>query len=539
MAGGGDSTLSDMIVSMPVRIYHGQGDQAAPVSGSVAMAKALHKRIGNSYANTFYYEAPPGIYGTDEHANGWFAAWNDTTFWPWMFAQSRVPDTTPPSVPTGLAAVAQAGGDRVSLSWQASTNPQSKTISYYVYRGAAKIAAVNTTSFVDSGLAASTAYQYQVAAFNLCDKVSAKSAAVSAQTPADTRQPVIEWARTFSQTSVTAFFSEKVTAATAQTAANYTIDKGISVTAAALQTDQQTVRLTVSGMTAGLTYTLTVSNITDASPAANAIAPNSAASAICRTMGYVLEEEWDNISGYRVVDLTGSAAFNGAPTRIDTMRLLDNKMRSVNNYGARVRGYLYPPASGAYTFWITSDNTSEFWLSATADPAQKKRIACLETVNMPRYEYDVVNQGKSAPVQLAKDTKYYFEILFKSAWANLFTVAWQLSDGAPRRTVPAEALIPYPDPTVVGVGKGGGSPHSSAVNQNPGFISGRNAVVSIQSGGHHRLDIHDAGGALIASYQGNGPKVYRMEEIGVPAGLFTVRAVVDGRTMSRQMLRIK
>jgi hypothetical protein len=54
-----------------------------------------------------------------------------------------------------------------------------------------------------------------------------------------------------------------VSAATATNTANYTIDKGITVSAASLGGDGRTVTLTTSALTPDTTYTLTVSNILD------------------------------------------------------------------------------------------------------------------------------------------------------------------------------------------------------------------------------------------------------------------------------------
>ena len=46
-------------------------------------------------------------------------------------------------------------------------------------------------------------------------------------------------------------------------------------------------------------------------------------------------------------------------------------------YLTRMRGYLHPPTTGQYTFWIASDNSSEFWLSTDADPSKAKTIASI------------------------------------------------------------------------------------------------------------------------------------------------------------------
>ncbi len=39
------------------------------------------------------------------------------------------------------------------------------------------------------------------------------------------------------------------------------------------------------------------------------------------------------------------------------------------NYGTRIRGYLIPPVTGNYTFWIASDDGSELWIANDDQPA--------------------------------------------------------------------------------------------------------------------------------------------------------------------------
>ncbi|MBM4033416.1 MAG: hypothetical protein FJ291_16760, partial [Planctomycetes bacterium] len=78
----------------------------------------------------------------------------------------------------------------------------------------------------------------------------------------DTTPPTLASA-TAAQTSVDVEFSEPLDAPSAQTPANYSIDKGITIASATLQPDQKTVRLATSAHTSGQTYTLTVSNVKD------------------------------------------------------------------------------------------------------------------------------------------------------------------------------------------------------------------------------------------------------------------------------------
>lgn len=62
---------------------------------------------------------------------------------------------------------------------------------------------------------------------------------------------------------VVAVFSEAVEETSAETAANYVIDNGVTVSAASLGADLKTVTLTTSPLSQGISYTLTVNNVTD------------------------------------------------------------------------------------------------------------------------------------------------------------------------------------------------------------------------------------------------------------------------------------
>ncbi|MFF9241926.1 chitinase [Streptomyces sp. NPDC014801] len=88
------------------------------------------------------------------------------------------PAPTVPAAPAGLA-VTGTTSSSVSLSW----NGVSGATAYTVYRDGAKAATVTGTSATVSGLAASTAYSFQVTASNAAGE-SARSAAVTATTAA-------------------------------------------------------------------------------------------------------------------------------------------------------------------------------------------------------------------------------------------------------------------------------------------------------------------------------------------------------------------
>ncbi|HEU4778943.1 MAG TPA: PQQ-dependent sugar dehydrogenase [Steroidobacteraceae bacterium] len=93
-------------------------------------------------------------------------------------------DTTAPSVPAGVTAVAQSS-TQILVSWTASTDA-SGIGGYRVFRdgGATPVATVQTTNYTDDGLIAARMYSYAVSAVDAADppNVSALSASVSATT---------------------------------------------------------------------------------------------------------------------------------------------------------------------------------------------------------------------------------------------------------------------------------------------------------------------------------------------------------------------
>jgi len=87
----------------------------------------------------------------------------------------------PPTVPTGLTATA-VSSSQINLSWNASTDSTGTLAGYKIFRGGTQVATSTTTSFQDTGLAASTTYSYTAAAFDTGGNTSAQSSAASATT---------------------------------------------------------------------------------------------------------------------------------------------------------------------------------------------------------------------------------------------------------------------------------------------------------------------------------------------------------------------
>ena len=131
--------------------------------------------------------------------------------------------------------------------------------------------------------------------------------------------------------------------------------------------------------------------------------------------GKILYEYWLGIGGFDVNDLTTIPAYPDEPTGCDWLTSFDAPNNWSDNYGARIRGYLYPPDTGDYTFWISSDDSSELWLSSDEDPGNAVLIASVDGW-CGIYTWNSGTAGsnqESSPISLTAGQKYYIEAIHK------------------------------------------------------------------------------------------------------------------------------
>ena len=95
-------------------------------------------------------------------------------------AQEVTPDTQAPTVPERLAGTVTS---TVSLTWRASSDNVAVT-AYEIYRDDVRVGKVSDRNWTDRNVTAGTTYRYQVAAMDAAGNASARSAAITVETPA-------------------------------------------------------------------------------------------------------------------------------------------------------------------------------------------------------------------------------------------------------------------------------------------------------------------------------------------------------------------
>jgi signal transduction histidine kinase len=115
-----------------------------------------------------------------------------------------------------------------------------------------------------------------------------------------------------------------------------------------------------------------------------------------------------------------------------------------SNYLARIRGYLHPPVSGQYTFWITADDALELCLSSDASPHRSRRIAATRIGNSTRPgEWTRYPTQRSRAVTLNAGEVYYVEALHvQTAGSDSLAVAWE-GPGIERSVIAGRYLTPW------------------------------------------------------------------------------------------------
>jgi PKD repeat protein/Flp pilus assembly pilin Flp len=128
---------------------------------------------------------------------------------------------------------------------------------------------------------------------------------------------------------------------------------------------------------------------------------------------YIKRQIWNGIPGTSVSDLTSLAAFPLSPDLSeDLLTLQEPPGSSGDDYGARYLGYILPPATGSYIFYISSDDSSDFYLSSNDSPSNMTRIAYVSGWTSSLV-WDKYSSQQSAAISLTAGQKYYFEIRHK------------------------------------------------------------------------------------------------------------------------------
>jgi autotransporter-associated beta strand protein len=150
---------------------------------------------------------------------------------------------------------------------------------------------------------------------------------------------------------------------------------------------------------------------------------------------------FNNIGGTAVADLTGNAAFPNSPDHETFLTSFDGGSYG-DNYGSTIRGYLIPPATGAYTFYIASDDASLLILGASTTQVSSPVIASISGWSNP-YDWDADPNATSGTYNLTAGQPYYIEMRHKEGGGGDHAAAAWSGPGISRQVIPGRYLAPF------------------------------------------------------------------------------------------------
>ncbi len=156
---------------------------------------------------------------------------------------------------------------------------------------------------------------------------------------------------------------------------------------------------------------------------------------------------WLDLPGSRLSSLLDHPAYPSEPSGTQDLTQFVSPERWADHYGAQIQGYLYPPVTGYYTFWIACDDQGRLSLSKNHDPAQAVTIATVPSWTSSQ-EWDKHSSQQSKSLWLETGKRYYIQACYvEGGGGDHVAVAWQ-GPGFVRDVIKGQHLGPF-DPNAV------------------------------------------------------------------------------------------
>jgi len=237
-------------------------------------------------------------------------------------------------------------------------------------------------------------------------------------------------------------FTEPIVESTATNATSYLLDHGAVVRAVSMAEDSKTVRLVTSPLAAGVEYTLTVSDVQDRAATPNTLAPNSSIPVSTSELvrGRFTRKVFTGIPGSILKHLRNHPKFPNHPDIVEYTSAVESAVDALDDYGVQLTGFIQPPVTGDYVFYLCSEGEGALFLGPDDRPEHQRQIAFEPVGNGSRQWIEGKNQPSrgdppsniSAAVHLVGGRLYPLEAVMKAgAGGDNLAVAWRLSGASP------------------------------------------------------------------------------------------------------------
>ncbi|MDQ8204797.1 DUF1800 family protein [Pelagicoccus sp. SDUM812003] len=171
--------------------------------------------------------------------------------------------------------------------------------------------------------------------------------------------------------------------------------------------------------------------------------------------GGLLRSVWLNVDGSSVSEMMMDGTLLDPPSFEDILPKSETPVDWTDAYATRLLGYIHPPASGDYQFWIAADDMAQLRISSSEDPEASVLVAELMR-SVGHRQWDRYEEQASAPIPLEAGKRYFVEALQKeSRYSDNLSIAWS-GPGLNQREVitagylsPAYEAAPFPEHILV------------------------------------------------------------------------------------------
>ena len=160
--------------------------------------------------------------------------------------------------------------------------------------------------------------------------------------------------------------------------------------------------------------------------------------------GQITWEYWNTGWGTTLDVLRSDPNYPDNPAHRNLLTSFEAPIDRANVFGQQISGYVYPPVTGQYTFWLASDDQGELWLSSNNSEENAVQIAFVPDWTYSR-EWTKHASQQSATITLQAGQPYFIKALAQEGAAeDNLAVAWQIP-GQERDIIQGEYLSPADD----------------------------------------------------------------------------------------------
>ncbi|KAL9963845.1 hypothetical protein ACROYT_G027395 [Oculina patagonica] len=158
---------------------------------------------------------------------------------------------------------------------------------------------------------------------------------------------------------------------------------------------------------------------------------------------------WNDLCGLDVDRLRETPLFPRYPHERLFLRNFQT-VRNFDSYGQRIFGFIEPKVSGLYTFAVSSDDSSELWLSFDENPHNLRLIASVfsprESAWTDENDFSKYPTQQSRNIRLVAHKRYFVEALHKQGAGNgRIQVYWRKPGSLKLETITGDYLSSYFD----------------------------------------------------------------------------------------------